>query len=102
MTALKSADQLKVASQSSLVDFLRTDLDMCSTFSDVAEMELSIDRKRALEAFNKAVRGCETIQQFVIRVQDETKRGEIEQALDVLRTRLTAIQIAFDHQFGNR
>jgi hypothetical protein len=98
MAALKSADELKAASEACLIDFLRTDLALCSTFADVAESELSNGPERALEAFKKAVQGCDIIEQFVGRIQDETKRREIEQNLDLLQSRLTAIQGQFERR----
>lgn len=88
----KGTRDLIAASQAGLIDFLLTDLAMCSTFADVAKIELASDRQHALKALRNAERGCEIIEYFVMRIQDATRRQEIEQKLNLLRSRLTAIK----------
>ena len=79
-----------------LIQFLLTALAICATFAALAETELGLDEQGALEAFNRAVHGCDTIQKLVLRVQDATKRLEIEQKLDLLQARLADLEAAFD------
>ena len=92
MADQKSTAELVAATQEALIDFLRTDLAMCVTFADLAETELGLDRQGALEAFKRAERGYEIIEQFVMRVQDTTKRQEIEQKMNLLRSRLATLE----------
>jgi hypothetical protein len=59
------------------------------------ETELGLDEQGALKAFNRAVRGCNTVHKLVQRVQDVTKRSEIEE-LNLLQARLAGLEAAFD------
>jgi hypothetical protein len=86
MADLKSGEELRAASQETLIDVLQTELEMCETFAALVETEQ--DKRRALGAFRKAERGCELIQPFMERIQDVTQRREIEQGLDSLLSRL--------------
>jgi len=95
MADLKSTAELKAASQEALINFLLTDLALCSTFAALAGTELGLDRRGAIEAFNNAEREYEIIEQFVMRVQDATKRQEIEQKMNLLRSRLVTLEAAF-------
>jgi hypothetical protein len=90
MADLKSIAELRTASQDSLVEFLRTDLALCSTFVSLVTTELFIeDTEGAKQAFSKAERGYE---HFVTRVQDTAQRQELEQNLALLRSRLDALK----------
>lgn len=95
---MKTTDELRAATQAGLVDFLRADLEICSTFAEVAKTEASSDRQHAQEAIRRAERGCEVIGQFVMRIQGATQRQEIELELSLLQCRLTAIkgELGFD------
>jgi hypothetical protein len=75
---------------------LQTDLAICGTFADLAEPELGRDRQCAVKAFNNALRGYDIIEQFVMRVQDATKRQEIERKLVLLQSRLATLEATFD------
>jgi hypothetical protein len=70
-------------------------LAVCETFAAVVETELGLDEQGALKAFNRAVRGCNTVHKLVQRVQDATKRSEIEE-LNLLQARLAGLEAAFD------
>jgi hypothetical protein len=96
MADLKSSAELMAATQTNLIDFLRADLATCETFAAIAEKELGSDRQHAVQAFNKAVRGCQVIAQFVMKVQDPTPQLEIEQNLALLESRLAILEAAFD------
>ncbi len=96
MRSLKSPAELMAATQKNLIDFLRADLAMCETFVDIAETELGSDERHSVRAFNKAKRGCEIIEQLVMRVQDPTAQREIEQGLRLLESRLATVEAAFD------
>jgi hypothetical protein len=91
MPDLKGSNELRAETQESPVSFLRTDLDVCSTFADIAEAELSMNRQHALEAFSKAERARAAIANFVLRVQDPTEQERIEQNLNLLQCRLAAL-----------
>ncbi len=79
---------LIAASQAGLVDFLRTDLALCSTFLDVAKMEAPTSRPHSLEALKRAERACEIIESLIVRVQDATDRQEIRLELNLVQARL--------------
>jgi hypothetical protein len=85
MVGLKSLNELRAATQDSLLDFLRVDLAMCSTFLDLAEIDLPSDDQRALEAFSRAERGCEAIEHFRLLVEDPKQQLEIEEELHPLQ-----------------
>jgi hypothetical protein len=93
---MKSAAEMTAATQDALIQFLLTGLGICATFAALVETELGLDEQGALEAFNRAVRGSDTIQQLVLKVQDATKRLEIEQRLNLLQARLADLEAAFD------
>jgi hypothetical protein len=88
MADRKGTRELTTASQAGLVDFLRTDLSVCSTFLDVAKMEAATDRPHSLEAPKRAVRACEIIESLFNRVHDATDRQEIRLELNLLQSRL--------------
>lgn len=88
---MKSAEELKSASQDSLINFLRADLALSSTFADLVGTELSMDKQGALDAFAKAKRGSEIIGHFARCVQDPAQRQDIEQQLNLLESRLSTI-----------
>ena len=92
MADLKTAAELSAVSQDNLVVFLQTDVETCSTFANIVETELSLDMEHARAAFAKAERGCEVIEHFTARVQDEAQRVQIEQSLTLLRLRLDALE----------
>jgi hypothetical protein len=96
MANMKSAAEMTAATQDALIQFLHTDLAICATFAALVETELGLDEQGAFEAFNRAVRGCDTLQQVMLRVQDETKRLEIEQKLNLLQAKLADLEAAFD------
>lgn len=75
---------------------LHTDLADCATFAAIVETELGLDEQGAQEAFNRAVRGSNIIQQLVQRVQDATKRLGIEEKVNLLQARLAGLEAAFD------
>jgi hypothetical protein len=85
---MKSTNELKAASQDELLNFLQADLALCSTFADLAETELSIDRLGALEALARAEHGCEIIEHFAMQIQDPERRQETEEQVNLLRSRI--------------
>jgi hypothetical protein len=93
---MKSIAEVTAATQHALIQFLHTDLAVCETFAAVVETELGLDEQGALEAFNRAVRGCNTVQKLVERVQDATKRLESEDELNLLQARLAGLETPFD------
>jgi chaperonin cofactor prefoldin len=96
MAGLKNSAELMAATQKNLVDFLRTDLAICETLAAVAETELGLNRQHAVQAFNKAVRGCEIVGQFVMKVQESTAQREIEESLTLLESRLATLEAALN------
>ena len=85
-------NELRAATQDALLDFLRVDLAMCSTFLDLAEIELPSEGRSALEALGRAERGCETVEQFRLLVEEPKQRLEIEEELRALKSRLAIIR----------
>ena len=88
---MKTVAEMTAAMQDALIQFLHTDLAVCATLAAVVETELGLDEQGALEAFTRAARGCETIQQLLQRVQDATKRLEIEAELNLLQAKLAGL-----------
>jgi|tagenome__1003787_1003787.scaffolds.fasta_scaffold20981873_6 hypothetical protein len=73
------------------IDFLRTDLDLCFTFVDLAETErASGDTDAAQSVLDKAEHGYSTITYFLPRVENDDQKQEIQRRLLELRVRLDA------------
>lgn len=92
---MKSVAEITAATQDALSSF-STQIWRFVRRLPPSETELGLDEQGAQEAFNKARRGCETIEDFVLRVRDATKRLEIEEKLNLLRARLADLEAAFD------
>jgi hypothetical protein len=79
MAALKSADQLKATSGACLIDFLRTDLAMCSTFADVAkensQATTNVLSKRSTGLYADAKSSRNLIRGFTMRRSDKKLSG---------------------------
>lgn len=93
MDALNSNDDLLATAQANLVQFLRTDLAICTTFADLAETEKLINPEHAQRTFVHAEQGAETIERLLPRVEDPTASEEIQQGLGVLRLRLQMLEL---------
>jgi hypothetical protein len=71
------------------LDFLKTDLALCSTFADLVSTELELgDLEAARSVWMKADSGYYAIGRFVVQVRDLAERAAIETKLDRLRIRL--------------
>ena len=93
MANLRDAAELHAATQKNLVDFLQTDLALCSTFVGLVKTELDLGAEEAAErVYNKAEQGHATIERFLPRVEDITQRQEIGHKLIDLRSRLDALK----------
>lgn len=72
--------------QQGLVDFLRTDLDLCFTMLDTASITDDPDHFAA--AITHVTRGIETIRDFLDRVQDRNTWQEINSRVNSLESRM--------------
>jgi hypothetical protein len=72
--------------------FLKTDLEVCATFSKIVETKLALGKpdaaRRVLES---AEAGCATIRRLYSRLENADERKEIEEKLNQLRARLDAL-----------
>jgi hypothetical protein len=70
-------------------DFLLTDLDLCFTFADSIQTELSIgDLEAAKRVLKTAEAGYASIAQLLPRIDGDGRKDEIAQRLTELRARL--------------
>lgn len=91
MNELKTWEVLKAQTEELRVEFLRTDIALCMTFSNLVTTELGMhDRPAAERVFMKAERGYDTIARFLRQMEDGQQKREIGQELAALRTALDA------------
>ena len=93
MSDLQSLCELRIKTEENRIDFLRTDLALCITFTDLAKTEITIgDRDAALMVCAKAEAGYVTISHFLPDVNNPEHRKEITQTLKELRAVLDLLQ----------
>src|SRR6476469_1586792 len=93
MSDFQSLPDLRAKTEENTIDFLRTDLALCFTFTDLAKTEIAIgDRDGALSLCAKAEDGYATIARFVPVVNNPEQRNEITQSLAELRAVLDVLQ----------
>jgi hypothetical protein len=89
MADLPNLSDLYAATEGSRIGFLRTDLELCFTFVDLAQTEREIgDRAAARRVLQKAEIGYATMVRMVAKVGHADQKNQIEQKLIELRTRL--------------
>jgi hypothetical protein len=89
MADLPTPRDLHAKSQSDLLQFLRTELSLCSTFAELAVTDLDAPED-ARQALAKAESGCSNIERFLPQFDGPEKQA-IEQALVDLRKKLDSI-----------
>lgn len=93
MSDLQKLSELRAKSEENRMDFLRTDLALCFTFTDLAKTEIEIgDRDAAMRVCSKAEDGYATIARFVPEVNNPEHRSHITQRLAELRAVLDVLQ----------
>src|SRR4051794_5070834 len=93
MGDLQTLSELRAKSEESRMDFLRTDLALCFTFTDLAKTEIAAgDRDAAIRVYAKAEDGYTTIAHFVPEVRSAEHRNEITRRLRELRAVLDVLQ----------
>jgi hypothetical protein len=84
---------LTAATQETLLCFLRTDLEVCSTFLDITETELTRPGlEHARHTFKQAEHGYDSIKRFTGRIANPEQREKLETGLASLRSRLDALK----------
>jgi hypothetical protein len=97
MSDLPKLSDLQAATDLNRVDFLRTDLDLCFTFADLAKTEREIgDRAAATRILEKAETGYATILRISADVKKADQKHEIAQKLAELRARLDGERYCLD------
>jgi hypothetical protein len=72
--------------------FLKTDLDVCATFSKIVETELAVGKPEAAQrVLESAETGYATIRRLSPRLENADERKEIEEKLNQLRARLDTL-----------
>jgi hypothetical protein len=89
MADLPCRTRMHAETEERRIDFLRTDLELCFTFAELAKTErLSGDQSAALRVLEKAEIGHATVARFLRDVNDPQAAREIEARLSELRARL--------------
>ena len=93
MSDFQSLSELRVQAEENRIDFLRTDLALCFTFTDLAKTEIAIrDRDAAVMVCAKAESGYVTISHFLPELNNPEHRKEITQKLKELRAVLDLLE----------
>jgi hypothetical protein len=93
MSELTKLSDLQAATDGNRLDFLRTDLQLCFTFAELAKTERQIgDRDAARRVLEKAETGCATIARFLADVENPDQKNEIALKLAELRATLDTEQ----------
>ena len=89
-----SFSELRATTQQNCTEFLKTDLDLCFTFIDVAHTELESMKNRdaAIRVIGKAEEGHATITRLLLHLDDGPEKETIQQQLIALRARLNSFQ----------
>ena len=94
MADLTKLSDLHAATEKSRVDFLLTDLGLCSTFVDLVKTEREMgDREAANRILKKAETAYATMARMLPDVENADQKHEFNQKLTKLRARL-------DHEQG--
>src|SRR6478672_7374201 len=93
MSDFQSLPDLRAKTEENTIDFLRTDLALCFTFTDLAKTEIAIgDRDAAVMVCAKAEAEYVTISHFLPKLNNPEHRKEITQKLKELRAVLYLLQ----------
>ncbi len=96
MDKLRDFSELQEAAETNLVDFLHTDLGVCSTFADLVRTEMQMgDGAAAQRVFAKAEQGYASIAHFLPRIRRMEQRLEMQCKLAGLRIALDSLQREF-------
>ena len=75
------------------VEFLQAEIAICSTFIDMAGSEIETgDREAAVRLAEKSAGACQTIERFLVRLEDAERHAEIAPKLAELQSRLEGVQ----------
>jgi hypothetical protein len=86
--------ELEARLNQNIIDFLRTELELGSTFVITAEVEASINNTEHFERARKySESAVETIRRFESRIADPHTRREILQGADDLQKRITSLGV---------
>lgn len=81
--------ELQAAGQQDLIEFLFLDLDLCITFTELAELELDLGAMEAADRVRaKAEVGYATVGRFMEDIKDPVQRSLIGEKRTELRLRL--------------
>jgi hypothetical protein len=88
MTDSPDFSAMQARAEQSRLEFLQADLELCFTFADLMETELSMEDYGAEQTLTKAEAGYETIARLLRHLGNGQQRDEISQGLGKLRLRL--------------
>ena len=87
------AEALKTAFTQNHVEFLETEIAICSTFIDMARSRIEAgDREAAVRLAEKSDIARRAIERFLGKLEDDEKRAEIKGKLTDLRVQLDGLQ----------
>jgi hypothetical protein len=93
MADLPEFSEIRIKTDQGRLDFLKTDLALCSTFADLVTTELELgDLEAARSVWMKADSGYYAMERFVSQVPDLAQRAAIKSKLDRLRIRLDDLE----------
>ena len=94
MDDLPKLSELHVETERNRIDFLQTDLALCSTFADLVMTELRMgDQEAAQRVLAKAEERYATIAHLLGKIENTLHRNAIQEQLNDLRTRLDNLQL---------
>jgi len=96
MSDLPRLSEMQADTEQNLVDLLRADLALCTTFADLVLTELMLeDWQAAQSALARSEEGYATVTRLLTKVKDGRHRLSIEQQLNNLRTKLDSLHPHF-------
>jgi hypothetical protein len=97
MGADETLELLRFRNETTLLDFLRIDLDLGKTFAELARLRADLgEMNAARRVLGNAEQGYETVERFSMNIEDPDQKNDILRGLGELRTVLEAAHQRLD------